>query len=254
MLAFRSCAWVGTSDAAHPSGLDLPGLPSRLLLVFGGGSCLLLGAGLRAGSTRLGGIGDSTGETHHPKRRRGVWVSLEGGNAWNHRVADHPCDDRGTSRDCGRGGIPGDPKAGLAALGREGNGSGVGQGRGEPGKDHQIDVQRHALDPAHPQRKKRPLVLQAPELPLYGTTAAVQGLPPLRLARDQRVQPVGLDPYAPRGALTRRVPVLGRAALGVGTGEGPRPVLARWRQASTRLDRRGGLQGDDRADATGFDG
>lgn len=134
-------------------------------------------------------------------------------------------------------------------LRREGNRSGVGRSHGEPGKDRQVDVQRHPLDPAHPKREHRPFVLQPAELTLDAGTGAVEGLPPIRFPRDERVQPVGLDPQACRGALTRGAAVLGRATLSVGTGEGPHAVVALRRGSLASLDERRLPQRDNGVDA-----
>ena len=85
----------------------------------------------------------------------------------------------------------------------------------ELGEDRQVGMKPDPFDPSHAEREQRPLVLQAPELALDGATAPVEGLPPLRLARDQRMQPVRLDPPARRLALAGRAAPLGRATRGV---------------------------------------
>ncbi len=123
-----------------------------------------------------------------------------------------------------------------AGLSREAYVSGVSEWRREPGEDRHVDVQRHPVDPAHPEGQHGPLMLQAAELTLDTGTGAVQGLPTVRLRRDERVQPVSLDPHRGGGALARGAAVLGRATLGVGTGEGPDAVLALRRGGLTSLD------------------
>ena len=44
------------------------------------------------------------------------------------------------------------------------------------------------------ERGKPVLMLQAPELPFHSGASPVEVAPALRLARDERVQTVGLDP------------------------------------------------------------
>jgi len=69
------------------------------------------------------------------------------------------------------------------------------------GEDRQIGMEPNPLDASHAQRKQRPLVLQAPELPLDSRAAPVERLPPLRVTRDKGMQAVGLDPLRARLAL-----------------------------------------------------
>ena len=120
----------------------------------------------------------------------------------------------------------------------------------ELGEDREVGVQSHALDAAHAQRQQRPFVLQPSELALDGSTAAVERLGPLRVARDERVQPVGLDPCRLRLAFAGRAAPLGCLALVVGPGERPLAVLADARLVIAALDGRGLAKRRDRADAT----
>ena len=71
------------------------------------------------------------------------------------------------------------------------------------GEDRQVGVKPDSLKAAYAQREQRPFVLEPSELALDGSTAAVQVARPLRVARDQGVQPVGLDPHARGLALAR---------------------------------------------------
>jgi len=82
------------------------------------------------------------------------------------------------------------------------------------------------LDPANAEREQRPLVLEPAELPLDRGATSIERLPALCLARDQGMQPVGLDPPRAGLALASRAAPLRRAARGIGPGEGPRPMLA----------------------------
>jgi hypothetical protein len=86
------------------------------------------------------------------------------------------------------------------------------------------------IQPTHPERQQAPLVLQPTEPALHGTTVPVQLLPPGRLAGDQDVQPVGLDPFAGRGAFSGGAAVLGSAALS----SEPAKVQARARTTAGR--------------------
>jgi predicted nucleic acid-binding protein len=65
-------------------------------------------------------------------------------------------------------------------------------------------VQTDPLKAADPERTETPFVLQAAELTLNGDPLAVQRLEPLGRARDERVQPVRLDPTRRGLTLTRR--------------------------------------------------
>jgi hypothetical protein len=62
------------------------------------------------------------------------------------------------------------------------------------GEDRQIGVQPNPIQTTDVQRSERPIVLEAPELALDGGTAAVQGLPPGRFARDEWEHALSLDP------------------------------------------------------------
>lgn len=44
----------------------------------------------------------------------------------------------------------------------------------------------HTLDPAYPQRRQAPFVLEPSERPLYGSTAAIEALPAQRLTGGSR--------------------------------------------------------------------
>src|SRR4051794_11450101 len=88
-------------------------------------------------------------------------------------------------------------------------------------------MERHALKTTNAKRREPVLVLQPPEVALDSATAPVEVAPPLRLARDQRVTPVGLKPYALGLTLAGRAAPLGSSALEVGPGERPAAVLAR---------------------------
>ena len=74
--------------------------------------------------------------------------------------------------------------------------------------------------------RKPVLVLQAAELALDGGAARVEVAEAARLARDQRVAPLGLDPAGGGLALTGGAAPLGGVALEVGTGERPAALLA----------------------------
>src|SRR5438093_801246 len=91
----------------------------------------------------------------------------------------------------------------VGCLGREWYGVGArsGECRSEGGEDAEVGVQLDALDPSHPERRQSGLVLQPAEAPLDGATATVEVTPPLRLARDQRMQTARLDPDAPGRAV-----------------------------------------------------
>jgi hypothetical protein len=99
------------------------------------------------------------------------------------------------------------------------------------------------------QRCKRPLMLE-PEPALDGGAATVQGIEAGRLARDQPVQPVGLDSAGAGLALAGRAAPLGRLATVVRSGDRPRAVLT---SAACRLraSRPESGEGDDRAGSCG---
>ena len=90
------------------------------------------------------------------------------------------------------------------------------QRAGQLGEDGQVSVEPNPLDPTDAERKQRPLILEPSELALDGPAAPVERLPPLRLAGDQGMQAVGLDPTGARLALAGRTPPLGPTARGVG--------------------------------------
>jgi hypothetical protein len=179
-----------------------------------------------AQSVHLGGSGDSTGETRLRGVGAGYWAEpapladTSAATSADGTLANAAERARGRASTTGR-------YRKEAVLRRKGNGSGLGERHGEPRQDRQVSVQRHPLDPPHPKGQQRPFVLQPAELPLHGTTAAVESLPPGRLSRDEGVQPICLDPHAARRALTGGAAVLGRTTLGVRTGERPYAVLAR---------------------------
>ena len=105
---------------------------------------------------------------------------------------------------------------------------------GELREDRQVGVKPHAFDSADPQRQERSFVLQSSELALDRATLAVQRTEPLGVARDERVQPVGLDPNACRCAFAGRAsPLRSVALVVVGPGERPYPVVARRRLTLT---------------------
>src|SRR5215208_6288185 len=79
-------------------------------------------------------------------------------------------------------------------------------------------------------------MLRPTESPLYGGAVGVEPSPPRCLSRDQRVEPVGLDPSAGGLALAGRAAPLGGLALVVGTGEAPVAVFAGRRLVVATLD------------------
>ena len=89
----------------------------------------------------------------------------------------------------------------------------------------------HTPYPADSQGCERPFVLEPSELRLDGCTTAVEPLPAQRLARDQRMEAVGLDPHGRGLALAGWAAPLGRVSFLVGSSEPPRAVLARRRLA-----------------------
>src|SRR3954451_21863523 len=66
--------------------------------------------------------------------------------------------------------------------------------RRELREHRQVSVKTNPVDAPDAKRQERPLVLEATKLALHGSTRAVELARALRLARDQRVQTVGLDP------------------------------------------------------------
>ncbi len=84
--------------------------------------------------------------------------------------------------------------------------------------------------------RKRPLVLEPPELALHGGATSVELAPPGRLARHERMQAVGLDPAQGGLTLARGAAPLARAALRIGPREDPLAVLARRRLVVAELD------------------
>lgn len=88
---------------------------------------------------------------------------------------------------------------------------GVVERHREPGRVGQVGVQPDPCEPAHPQGGDTPPALQAAELPLHGGAGPVQLPPTVRVTRDERVQPVSLDPPGGGLALARQAPPLGSA-------------------------------------------
>ena len=82
-------------------------------------------------------------------------------------------------------------------------------------------MKRDPLDSANVEREQGPLMLSTTKGVLHRRAVGVQPSPPLRLARDQRVEPVGLHPSTGGLALAGRAAPLGRAALRVRPGEPP---------------------------------
>ena len=97
-------------------------------------------------------------------------------------------------------------------------------------------------------------MLEPSELALDRATAPVERLPPLRLARDERVEAVGLDPGRAGATLASRAAPLGPTARGVGPREGPRSVLAVRRVRLPGLHAGSLLERDDRTGAAGLAG
>jgi GT2 family glycosyltransferase len=91
----------------------------------------------------------------------------------------------------------------------------------ELGEDRQVRVKPHSLDMAHSQRRESPFALEASKGLLDGCTAPVEALPAQRLARDQRVQAVGLDPHRCGLTFAGRAAPLGCLAVVVGSSEAP---------------------------------
>ena len=110
-------------------------------------------------------------------------------------------------------------------------------------------MKRDPLKTANPDRSQPVLMLQPSELPLHRSAAPIQVTPPLRLTRDERVKPGSLDPPRLRSALPGRAAPLGRAALGVRSGERPRTVLAGRREMIAALHERRLAKWDNRSSA-----
>lgn len=105
------------------------------------------------------------------------------------------------------------------------------------------------LDPlktTNAQRRERPFVLETPELAFDRRAALVELAPARRLARDQRVEAMGLDSAACGFAFPGRAAPLRRAALEVGPGDPPLAMLASRRQMVTTDNASRLAQGDDR--------
>jgi hypothetical protein len=79
-------------------------------------------------------------------------------------------------------------------LRRERYGARPGERAGKLGENRQIGMQPNTLQATDAERGQRPLMLEAAELPLDRPTRTVELRGARRVARDQRVQPVGLDP------------------------------------------------------------
>lgn len=65
---------------------------------------------------------------------------------------------------------------------------------GQLGEDRQVGMEPDPIEPSDAELGERPFVLEPSELALDRTTPAVQVARPLRVARNQGVQPVSLDP------------------------------------------------------------
>ena len=73
----------------------------------------------------------------------------------------------------------------------------------------------HTLDSTNTHGREAPFVLEPAERPLDGGASPVEPLPAQRLAGDQRVQTVGLDPDRRGLALAGRTTPLAGVALAV---------------------------------------
>src|SRR5690348_17073724 len=93
-------------------------------------------------------------------------------------------------------------------------------------KDCQVGVQPNPVKTANAEREESPLMLEAAELTLDTAARGVQLLAALALARDERVQPVGLDPLRRRGADAGGAAPLGTTPLRVSASEHPLAMLA----------------------------
>ena len=92
----------------------------------------------------------------------------------------------------------------------------------------------HPLQTTNPKREKGPLMLEPAELALNRSMAPVELAAALGLARDERMQPIRLDPHGHGLALADRAAPFRRLALEVGSGESPRDA----RPASLAIMRR----------------
>jgi hypothetical protein len=110
-----------------------------------------------------------------------------------------------------------------------------GEPRGKSSKNRQVCMEANAVKSANSERKQAPLMLEPTELAFNCTTAGTERLAALALARDERMQPVGLDPHACGCADGGGTAPLGCLALEVRTAEGPLAMLARWRLVLTAL-------------------
>ena len=83
----------------------------------------------------------------------------------------------------------------------------------EPGEHHEVSVELDSFKPSNAERREPIFLFEPAELALASGASPVEVAPPLRLARDQRVQPVGLDPdgrglaASGQAAPLRRVPL-----------------------------------------------
>ncbi len=123
-----------------------------------------------------------------------------------------------------------------AGLRREMRETRTSQRAGKLREDRQVGMQPDAIQSSDAQREQRPLVLEATELALDGSARAVELARAVRLARDQRVQAVGLDPSGGGLALAGRAAPRGSTPLVVGSGERPLAVLTRRRAMLATLD------------------
>src|ERR1022692_1839182 len=100
------------------------------------------------------------------------------------------------------------------------------EGARELREDRQVGVQPNAIKPSDAEGEQRPLMLEPSKLTLNGATRVVERLRPLGVTRDQRVQPISLDPDRRGSARASRAAPFGRLALEVGPGKRPSTVLA----------------------------
>ena len=82
----------------------------------------------------------------------------------------------------------GTPTRLTGSLSRERNGPRSGKSLRESSEHHEVSVERDPLKPTNAKWGKPVLVLEPTELALDSGAATVERAPPLRLARDQRVQ------------------------------------------------------------------
>ena len=118
------------------------------------------------------------------------------------------------------------PRQSVDGLRNGWKGSRPCQRAGQLGEDRQVGMEPYAVEPSHAEWEQCPFVLEPPELALDRGAATVKRLPPLRLARHERMQAVGRDPLRRGLALAGRAAPLGRAARGVRPGERPLAVIA----------------------------